>query len=220
MRLEKLIAVQEELAKKVVLRDEFEEIKSVAGVDMAYRGSEAYCAAVVLDYDSMAPVEEKVVKTKVDFPYVPTFLAFRELAPIKKALRALRSDFQIVLVDGHGIAHPRGIGIASHLGVTLSLAAIGVAKSLLCGDVKSAQNKLSPVIYNNRKVGFALKTDFKPIYISPGHRVSLKSSLKIVKRCLRNHRLPEPTRLAHILAARAKAGGEHKCAGSRHLSLS
>lgn len=207
MRLEKLIALQNELAKKVVLRDEFRRIKRVAGVDLAYHENFAYCAAVVFDYISMTPVEEKIVKAKIDFPYISTFLAFRELAPIQKALRALKTDFQIVLVDGHGIAHPRNIGIASHLGVVSNLATIGVAKSLLCGEVNESSSKPMPILYHGRVVGYALRTkSSKPIYVSPGNKVSLRSCVEIVQRCMRSYRLPEPTRFAHILAARARAG--------------
>lgn len=205
--LGKLIGIQEKLSRKVSLRDKFQRGK-IAGVDIAYKGDLAFCGTVVLDYNTLETIKERVVKSTVDFPYIPTLLAFREVKPILKAVERLRSLPDILMIDGQGIAHPRGLGIASHVGVLLDLATIGVAKRLLCGKVegKIELRKPLPILFNGVRVGHALKTKkgTKPIYISPGHKVSLHSSADIVLHCLKKHKLPEPTRLAHELANKGK----------------
>lgn len=205
--LEKLIEIQEKLSRKVSLRDKFQKRK-IAGVDIAYKGDIAFCGAVILDYNTLEIIEERVVKSTVDFPYVPTLLAFREVKPILKVVKRLKSFPDILVIDGQGIAHPRGLGIASHIGVLLDLATIGVAKRLLCGKVegKIELRKPQPILFNDAKVGYALKTkkNTSPIYISPGHKVSTESSVDIVLHCLKKHKLPEPTRLAHELATKGR----------------
>jgi len=195
-RLDELISIQKKLRKKIILEDKFKKIKLIAGADLSYpSGSQAICAVTVFDFE-MEEVENAAQKFSIDFPYIPTFLGFREAEPIVKTLRSLEIKPDIILVDGHGIAHPRGFGSASHVGVLLDMPAIGVAKRLLAGKIKS--NK---IIYKNKAVGFALKNkNFREIYISPGHKVSLRSSLRIVKKCMRFHRLPEPLHQAHLLS--------------------
>ncbi len=211
MYLDHLIKIQNDLAKKLVLKDVFEKIKTVGGADLAYKGDGVFSSAVVLDYDTLEIMEKAVVKTKTDFPYIPTFLSFRELEPIIKALKTLQIPPDILLIDGHGIAHPRRMGIASHLGVLLNIPTIGVAKRLLCGEFEGRieLGKALPIIHRKEQVGWAVKTKkaTKPIYISPGNRVSLDSSLKIVLHCIKKHKLPEPSRLAHLYAAEAKKEG-------------
>lgn len=204
----KLYALQEKLAKKVSLKDHLppDKIEYVAGCDLAYSGERVFCAIVVLNFSSLEIIREKVVKTDIRFPYIPTLLAFREKDPILKAVKGVA--FDVLMVDGQGIAHPRGLGIASHIGVMLNKPTIGVAKSRLCGEVQGEfeAGKTAPLIYEGRQVGHALvaKKNTRPIYISPGHKVSLDSSLEIVQRCIRGHKLPEPTRLAHLKAEATK----------------
>lgn len=204
--MERFLAVQEELRKKVSLRDGFLGPRRVAGVDVAYVGRRAFTAAVVLDYETQEVLEERVVEGEATLPYVPTFLAFREAPLVTEAVKDL--SFDVLILDGQGIAHPRGVGIASHVGVLLDAATIGVAKRLLCGEVAGEVRVGSPasIVYHGAEVGYAFKAreGVKPIYISPGHRVSLLSALRIVQGCTRGHRLPEPTRRAHILATAAR----------------
>lgn len=208
MELGELYALQEKLAKKVSLKDGFalDEIEKIAGCDLAYARDTVFCAVVVLEYPSLEIKKEKIVRTRVSFPYIPGLLAFREKEPILRAVKGI--DFDILMVDGQGIAHPRGLGIASHIGVLLNKPTIGVAKSRLCGEVKGelVAGRPAPLIYEGREVGYALvtKKGTRPIYISPGHKVSLATSLEIVRRCSREHKLPEPTRLAHLKAEGAK----------------
>ncbi len=208
MDWEKLTAIQDGLRRKLFLKDTFSKVRLVGGADVSYSGEDAYCTVVVLDYDDMQPIEEKTTKSKVDFPYVPTFLSFRETPPIIKSFKLLERKPDVLLVDGHGIAHPRGIGLASHVGVLLDYPTIGVAKKILVGDFTAPEivGNASEIVYNGRPVGFTLKTrrGSKPIFVSPGHKVSHKSSLLIVKKCLRRHKLPEPLRMAHMLSTQAK----------------
>lgn len=206
--MQEFIKVQEDLSKKVILSDRFGKIERVAGVDLAYNGNQVIAAVVVLDYTSLRVIEEKHIETEVATPYMPTFLAFREAGPIAKAVKHLQ--FDILMLDGHGIAHPRGIGVASHVGVLLDVPTIGVAKRILCGEVEEEviTGKPAQLIHENRQVGYAYRSKDRtnPIYISPGHKVSIASSLRIVKHCIKGHKLPEPARLAHNLAKSYKRG--------------
>lgn len=204
--MDRFLAVQRELAGKVSLGDGFLGPRRVAGVDVAYLGKRAFTAAVVLDYETQEVLEERAVEGEVNFPYIPTFLAFREAPLVMEAVEGL--EFDMLILDGQGIAHPRGLGIASHVGVLLDLATIGVAKRLLCGEVAGEVlvGSPAPIVYRGAEVGYAFRArrGVKPIYISPGHRVSLPSALRIVEGCMKGHRLPEPTRQAHILATAAR----------------
>ncbi len=208
MNLEELKGVQQKLAEKVVLKDGFDSVKHVAGADLAFKGDTAYCAAVVLDYETLETVEEKVRISRISFPYIPTFLSFREADAIIDVLEHLNTRPDVTLIDGHGIAHPRGIGIASHVGVLLDRPTIGVAKRALFGEMegKPSLGKPAPIYSDKRLLGYALitKPGTRPIYISPGHLVSQDSALEIVRRCLVKHKLPEPSRLAHEIANLAK----------------
>jgi deoxyribonuclease V len=202
MDLSGLRGRQLELAGRVVLEDSFDGIKSVGGVDVAYdrEGGLAYGACVVLDYESLDVVEERTVKTKITFPYVPPFLSFREYPVMERVYRRIKNRPTVLLVDGNGILHPYRIGLASHVGVLLDQPTIGVAKSLLCGRV----DKGGRIVLDGRVVGYAHSTNkTKPIYVSPGHKVSLETSIKVVGKLCR-HRIPEPIRIAHVRAGEMK----------------
>lgn len=205
--LDELISIQKELRKKLILQDGFKKIKLVAGADLSYsrNSNEAFCAVSVFDFEAMREVSGIAKKFLIDFPYIPTFLGFREAEPIAKAVESLDIEDKpdVLLVDGHGIAHPRRFGAASHTGVLLNMPTIGVAKNLLAGEVKEGK-----IIYKNKTVGFALKNKkFREIYVSPGHKVSLSSSLKIVKKCMLLHRMPEPLYRAHEIASSSRVLG-------------
>jgi deoxyribonuclease V len=211
MNREKLISLQERLKAKLVLEDGFKEIRLVGGADLSYSGDDAYCTVVNLNYNDMGLIEVKTSKSKVNFPYVPTFLSFREAAPIVKTFRKLKEKPDVLLIDGQGIAHPRGMGLASHVGVLLDFPTIGVAKKPLVGDFSPAEKVGEPrrIVFQERAVGFALKSrrGSKPIFVSPGHKVSQSSSLKIVTKCLKGHKLPEPLMLAHQMSKEASKAG-------------
>lgn len=198
--LKKLRNEQIELSKKVKTTDDFNEIKTVAGFDVAYPNNEfddACGACVVMDYKTKQVTEEKTVFAKTYFPYIPTYLSYRELPVIKELVNSLDSQPTILMLDGNGILHPYRFGLASHIGVLLDIPSIGVAKSLLIGEIKD-----NLVTINNEKRGYTLllsKRAEKPIYVSTGHKISFKTSLDVVKYFC-NYKIPEPLRRAHMLA--------------------
>jgi len=207
--IEELKKIQEKLKKKIILKDVLsQKIKTIAGVDQAFLDNKIISSIVVLKTSSMDVLEKRHIIAKMNFPYIPGFLSFREGTPIIKAFKKLQNTPDLLLVDGNGILHPRGIGLASHVGVLLDISTIGVAKSLLCGKFKKIKEvgSHSPVIYEERIIGYAYKSkkNCKPIFISPGYKVSLKTSLKIVKELIGKYKLPIPLRLAHVHANEIK----------------
>jgi len=204
--LNRLRKQQRRLASRVVIEDHFERpVRVVAGFDLAYLNDHAIAAAVSLRLPTLELVERKTLLEEVSFPYIPTFLAFREAPPIINLLRRLEVEPDIIMLDAHGIAHPVHLGCASHVGVLVEKPTIGVAKRLLCGEYGQEPERVGewvPLTYEGRVVGAVFKSreGCRPIFISPGHMITLKSSIQIVRDCIRGHRLPEPLRLAHQLA--------------------
>lgn len=196
-----LIQAQEMVASCALSEDRFGELKTIAGVDQAFLDDKIISGIVILDYDAMDVVEKKHAIQDVDFPYIPSFLSFREGPAIISAFRSLNMRPDLLMIDGCGINHPRSAGLATHIGVALDVATIGVAKKLLCGTVKTPINigDYSPIILYDQYVGALLlsKKGCNPIVIAPGHKVSLNSTIDIVRYCLRGHKLPEPIRVAH-----------------------
>ena len=188
------IALQRRLAVQVSRQDEFTSPRFIAGVDISVgrRGGPAMAAVVVLGYPGLEVVETRLVRGGLDFPYVPGLLSFREAPLILEAFRNL-------------IAHPRRLGLASHLGLFLDTATIGCAKSRLCGehDMPGVEpGSCAEIVDKGEVVGAVLRTKrgVKPVYVSVGHKVSLEAALNWVLACCRGYRLPEPTRLAHLAA--------------------
>ncbi|MDO8741188.1 MAG: endonuclease V [Candidatus Woesearchaeota archaeon] len=204
--INKLKEDQIRLSKKIVLKDEFEKIEKIAGCDIAQKGNELVAAIVVCDYKTLNVLEKQYTITSAKIPYIPEFLGFRECPALIECYSKLTAEPDILIFDGNGILHPRRFGAASQLGLSIDKPAIGVAKSLLCGEVKGNE-----VFLNDEKVGFELKTkEFsKPLYVSPGHRITLKTSVEIVKNLIRPpHKLPEPLHLAHRYAEEMKEKNE------------
>lgn len=206
--LRKLRKEQKILNKKVILDDTFEKIETVAGVDVAYSDNDAYGACVVFDYETKKIIDEKIVKTKIDFPYISTYLSFREYPVIEKIMKTLKEKPTVLMIDGNGILHPFGIGLASHAGVLLNILTIGVAKTLLCGKPEFTPEKegdFSRIIYKNKTIGFCLKSskNAKPVFVSPGQKVSFETSLEVVKRFCK-YRIPEPIRMADMVGKRMR----------------
>ena len=199
--------IQLELAARVSRINEVATPCFIAGVDVSVsrvRGI-ATGAVVILSYPELRLVEIKVVNGKPGFPYIPGFLSFRELPLILAACEKLMVAPDLILVDGQGIAHPRRLGLASHLGLLLDTPTIGCAKSRLCGshevpDVE--RGSYAELMDNDEIIGAALRTKFgtKPVYVSTGHKVDLQAAIHWVLECCRGYRLPEPTRLAHLAA--------------------
>lgn len=199
--------LQRQLAAEVSRENEVAMPHFIAGVDIAAgRAQEmATGTVVVLSYPELKVVETKVVQGRLDFAYIPGLLSFRELPLTLAACERLSITPDLILVDGQGIAHPRRFGLASHLGLCLDTPTIGCAKSLLCGRHEAPGNEpgnYAEVIDNGETIGVALRTrqGVKPVYVSIGHKIDLKTAIYWTLKCCRGYRLPEPTRLAHLAA--------------------
>ena len=200
--------LQLSLAKKVVTENEVINPCLVAGIDISSPDAQGVAsgAVVVLRYPEMSIVEVEVAQGKITLPYIPGLLSFRESPLILAACEKLCNVPDLVLIDGQGIAHPRRVGLASHVGLFLDLPTIGCAKSILCGrhrPVGEEAGSHAELLDNGELIGAALRTKsrVRPVYVSVGHRIDLASALQWVIRCCHGYRLPEPTRLAHLAAA-------------------
>ena len=202
------ISIQNELRHKVITRDDFGEITTVAGVDVGYEnsGSTTRAAVVVLEFPVLSVREVAVARCRTTFPYVPGLLSFRELPAVLKAMEKLKSLPDMVLCDGQGLAHPRRCGFACHLGLVTGIPAIGVGKTRLFGTHQPVPNRRGawqPLLDGDDCIGAAVRTrvNVKPIYVSIGHRIALGTAVDFVLRCTPRYRLPETTRQAHRLAS-------------------
>ena len=202
------IAIQQSLLDRVVLHDDFGRIRTVAGVDVGFEENNTItrAAIVVLDFESLELIESAVARRPTTFPYVPGLLSFREIPAVLQAMLKLRAEPDLLLCDGQGIAHPRRLGIATHLGILTDIPAVGVAKSRLTGthaDVPPDKGQHVPLMDKEEQIGAVLRTrtNVKPLYISPGHRVGIDTAWKLVMKCITRYRLPETTRRAHRLAS-------------------
>ncbi len=205
--LGELVRIQERIARRVDKRDGFRKLETIAGCDISFaRGDLAYAACAVLDYKSLELLEQNVVEVKLKFPYIPTFLAFREFEGMMKVVEGMNAD--VYMIGAQGLAHPRRAGLACHFGVMLNKPALGVAKSRLCGEAEMPPRKrgaYSALKDGEEVIGAVLRTqpDAGPVYVSVGHKLSLQTSIKIALETTRDNRLPEPLRIAHELATRA-----------------
>jgi deoxyribonuclease V len=181
------------MMRDLIALKEIKDVRTAAGVDVAYAGDMAFGACVVMDREFNV-IEKRVVRVKALFPYIPTYLAFREFRPMYLAARSC--DFDVLFVDGHGLLHPELFGEACHLGVALRKPTIGAAKSLLVGDVVGDK-----VFVRGIHLGWVLRGS----YISPGNMISVEDSLKVSKMFLLDHSQPEPLVLAHVESKRASA---------------
>lgn len=208
------IALQSQLARQLESRDRINPVRYIAGVDIGFEegGAVTRAAVVVLQWlpeeAPYLPVVEQVVhREPTRMPYIPGLLSFREIPAVLGAFAKLKTQPQLVMVDGQGIAHPRRLGVAAHLGLWLDLPTIGIAKSRLTGkhaEVGEARGDWVPLMAGQEVIGAVLRSraNVKPVFVSPGHRLSLDTSLEWVMRCLGPTKLPEPTRLADRLASR------------------
>lgn len=202
--------IQREMAQRVVREDALGPVSTVAGVDtsMKWRDSTGpiHAAIVQLDWPALTLRASAAVSAPSPIPYVPGFLGFRECPSLVGAYQQLPTVPDIIFVDGHGISHPRGLGIASHLGVLLDRPTIGVAKSILVGEplapLGEEPGDRTPLVWKGETIAMVLRTRRRanPLYISTGHRISLETAVEWVMRTARGYRLPEPTRLAHEAA--------------------
>ena len=197
-------AVQNELRQTLVLQTYDKNITTIAGGDISHNkdSDTVYAGIVILSYPQMVLQSYSLIETKTKFPYVPQYLGFREVPALMEAWEQIPVKPDMLVLDGQGITHPRRMGIASHFGVLKNIPTIGCAKSMLYGgygQLADEKFSTSPIYNGSELLGYALrtKTNVKPVYIAPGHKVSVEDSLKIMKQCTIKHRIPEPTRLAH-----------------------
>lgn len=205
------IKVQQELRNRLILKAPKAELRLVAGADVSYsKGSDIFFSSVVvLEMPNMKVVEEATAEGKMDFPYIPGLLSFREAPILIAAFEQVKNIPDVVIFDGQGIAHPRGVGLASHMGLILDLPSVGCAKKILVGDydpVGSEVGEHTPIIFKNDIIGAVLRTrkNVKPVFVSPGHKMDIPCAVEIVMKTCRGYKLPEPTRQAHLLVNRAR----------------
>lgn len=211
------VQIQKQLAAQVRLQPLQKPIELVAGADISFNkfSSTIYAGIVLLSYPSMEKIGHSLVTTSTDFPYIPGLLSFREIPALLEAWQQLaqKKDCKpdIILLDGQGIAHPRRLGIASHFGLLTDMPTIGCAKKVLVGQFtmpKLQAGSSSPLMHKEEQVGVVLRTrqNVKPMFISPGHKISFVESVEIVLQCTSKYRLPEPTRRAHLLVNQLRRG--------------
>lgn len=207
------VLLQERIRKRILLRDRKTRrgVRLVAGADVSYaRGSDLFYAAVVLlSFPEMEVLSSAWHRARVHFPYIPGLLSFREGPPLLAAFAKLATPPDVVFFDGQGIAHPRGVGLASHIGLWLDVPSIGCAKTRLVGThapVGQRAGDASPLVVEGRVVGAALRTKdrVKPVFVSPGHRICLETAISLTLTCCRGYRIPEPVRQAHLLVNRLR----------------
>jgi deoxyribonuclease V len=213
--------IQEELAGNVSQKNQLHSPAFIAGTDISVPsgGGAARASIVVLKYPELELVEVESVEEKLNFPYIPGLLSFREAPLIIAVCQKLTTEPDLLFVDGQGIAHPRRLGLASHLGLFLDIPTIGCAKSRLCGqhdEVSPEAGSYTHLIDNGEIIGAVVRSssNVRPLYISVGHKIDLPTAIKWSLSCCRGYRIPEPTRLAHIAAG----GDMRKLEAAAHYS--
>lgn len=215
--VQEAIRLQRELSGRIRCSGTPKRVRSIAGVDLAFdgRSAEGFCGIVVFSYPRLEVIEERYCRDSVRFPYVPGLLSFREGPLFLKTCAMLSIRPDIIIFDGQGIAHPRRLGIASHMGLILETPSVGCAKSRLFGsfdepgELKGSQSALRG--NDGEIIGAVLRTRdrVRPVFVSPGHLIGVKEAVRLVMSCVDGYRIPLPTRLAH------KRVGEYKRSASR-----
>lgn len=205
--------IQNELREKLDITEQELNINTVGGADISLNLYDTiiYAGIIILSFPRLQPLAYSLVKGETHFPYVPGFLAFREVPALMKAWEELEIKPDVLIVDGHGIAHPRRMGIAAHFGAVTGQRSMGCAKNILFGRFEEplpTQGSYSPVYDKQEQIGYAFRSKAKtaPVFISPGHLLGMNNSLQIIKQCTGRYRIPEPTRLAHELVNRFRKG--------------
>jgi deoxyribonuclease V len=191
------IELQREIAKKVIAEDILhKEIEYICGIDVSYKMNAAYCSAAIIKKNTLELIESVDSKSVVRHPYISGLFILRESKPILTTLKSLKNHFDLLLIDGHGLLHPRKCGLASYIGVLIDKPTIGVAKSLLCGSIMEDQS----IEYDGNVLGFTIKKEGKKqIYVSVGHKISLTTAIQIIKKITKKEEwIPEPLRIADL----------------------
>ncbi len=201
--------IQLELKDKAEIIPPQKQPRFIAGVDAAFTEEKVIGVACLYRFPEISFVEETCAMSDATFPYIPGFLSFREGPAIMGALEKLTITPDIILFDGQGIAHPKKLGIASHIGILLDMPTIGCAKSRLVGKYREPSKKKggwSPLRYNDEIVGAVLRTkeNVKPVFVSPGHLIDVEASIEIIIKCTSKHRIPDPLRAADYLSRKIR----------------
>ena len=207
--------LQGELASRVVAGPslDFGDVRHVAGADVSTEGDRAYATVAGLEFPGLSVVEVKGFEAALEFPYVPGLLAFREIPSVVGALEKVETAVDAVILDAQGLAHPRRMGLASHIGLFLDVPTVGCAKSVLVGkfeEPKAEKGSVTDLVHRGEVVGRAVRTRERvsPVYVSVGSGIDLNSAVGLVLSCCTRYRLPEPTRQAHNAANRLRRGEE------------
>jgi deoxyribonuclease V len=211
------LALQKSLAERVDVSTPLGAWQNVAAADVSYnkRSEWLYAAVVVVRAGTFEPIERVGLVGKATFPYIPGLLSFREAPVLLDVFRKLETRPDVVLCDGQGIAHPRRIGVASHLGLWLEIPTIGCAKSLLCGEYDepgAEKGARSPLIHRDEVIGAVVRTRarVRPVYVSPGHRCDLEGAVAVTLACTDKYRLPIPARMAHVYVNEMRQADEDR----------
>jgi deoxyribonuclease V len=209
------VEIQKKLKKQIILKNSFKNLngKLIAGADVSYDKEidRFYAGIVVFELQTMQKIEEVTASGKVSFPYIPGLLSFREAPILLRAFSKVKKTPDIIILDAQGIAHPRGIGLASHIGLLLNKPSIGCAKTRLIGEYDNVGKEAgyySQLTIKGKVVGIVLRTrkNVKPVFVSPGHKIDLATSIDLVLKSCRGYKLPEPTRQAHNLVNKVRKG--------------
>ena len=207
VNVEEAIQIQQNLRNRIILQKTFSEVKTIGGGDVAYSEdrNSLFAAIVVLSFPKMETLEIANAHGEIPFPYIPGLLSFREGPILIKAFQKLKLKPDVMIFEGQGIAHPRGIGLASHMGLWLDLSSIGCTKTPLLSDFiypSPSKGSFELIRKEGREVGAVLRTKdkVKPLFISPGHRIDLLTSIQIILTACTKFRIPEPVRRAHQLS--------------------
>ncbi|RFM33368.1 deoxyribonuclease V [Chitinophaga silvisoli] len=204
MTITEATQVQNELREKVRIQPIDYPVNIIAGADISFNkfSTTVYAGIILLSFPDLKPLGYSLIKKEVHFPYVPGYLAFREVPALLDAWEQLPVKPDVLVVDGHGIAHPRRMGIAAHFGVVADTPALGCAKKVLCGKYEEpglTKGSFTPLIHKEEIIGAALRTrdKVKPVFVSPGNKIDLQGAMSIINQCVGKYRIPEPTRQAH-----------------------
>lgn len=203
--------IQTDLRKRVVLQNDFSHIDVIAGADLSIdkASNEGFAGVIVYTFPDLNEVERHHAHCKLSFPYIPGLLAFREAPVLLEAFAKVEREPDVIIFDGQGIAHPRGLGIATHMGLVLDKPTIGCAKSRLTGSFEEPGPEVgdySPLMFGEKTIGAVLRTrqNVKPIFVSQGHKIDLETCIKILLQCSDGYRIPKPTREADHFVGQIK----------------
>lgn len=213
LKIPEATQIQNALRAQVDTRERELHFNTIGGADISLNlySSTIYAGIILLSFPQLQPIAYSLVKAETRFPYVPGYLAFREVPALVQVWEQMTQKPGVLVADGHGIAHPRRMGIASHFGVITGQPGMGCAKNILTGRFKEPGMELgaySPIVDKEEEIGFAFRSKAKvsPVYVSPGHLMGMRNCLDVIQHCTGKYRIPEPTRLAHHLVNRFRRG--------------